>query len=264
MCLLLVAYDYHPRYRLVLAANRDEISTALLPPAAFWKDCTQVLAGRDLARMGTWLGITRCGRFAALTNYRDASPVIPGARSRGELVSGYLCGTQPPRAYLEAIRAAASLYPGFNLLAGSTDSLWYYSNVSGRMQKIMPGLYGLSNHFLNTPWPKVVRSRERMAACLARDERPEPEALFAFLGDEAHAADDELPDTGVGLEWERILSAPFIRSPGYGTRSSTVLLFDRGGRVSFTERTFSGRKDGWSEVSFEFDLAESKSWEGRK
>jgi uncharacterized protein with NRDE domain len=124
------------------------------------------------------------------------------------------------------------------------------------MQEIMPGLYGLSNHFLNTPWPKVVKSRERMAACLARDERPEPAALFAFLRDESHAADDELPDTGVGLEWERILSAPFIRSPGYGTRSSTVLLLDREGRVSFTERTFFCERDGWSEVAYELDLAE--------
>lgn len=264
MCLLLFAYDSHPRYRLVLAANRDEYFDRPAAPAAFWPDCPQVLAGRDLARMGTWLGITRSGRFAALTNFRGASPVISEARSRGELVSGYLCGAQPPRAYLEAVRGATSFYPGFNLLAGNTDSLWYYSNVSGQIQEITPGLYGLSNHLLNTPWPKVVRCREQMAACLARDESLEPETLFAFLGDESYAADDELPDTGVGLEWERILSAPFICSPNYGTRSSTVLLLDRWGGVSFTERTFSRERDGWSETAFQFELAKSYVWEGQK
>ncbi|MBT9171993.1 MAG: hypothetical protein DDT21_00369 [Syntrophomonadaceae bacterium] len=261
MCLLLFAYDHHPCYRLVLAANRDEYFDRPAAPAAFWPDCPQLLAGRDLSRMGTWLGITRGGRFAALTNYRDASREVPAARSRGELVSEYLCGAQHPRGYLEAVSGRAALYPGFSLLAGSRDGLWYYSSAGGQLQEIGPGLYGLSNHLLNTPWPKVVRCRERMAACLVRTGKLVPEALFSFLSDEAYAADAELPDTGVGLEWERILSAPFIRSPGYGTRSSTVLLIDRQGRVFFCERTFRQGEDRWSEVVYEFELAASNSGE---
>jgi uncharacterized protein with NRDE domain len=255
VCLLLFAYEHHPRYRLVLAANRDEYFDRPAAPAAFWPDCPQVLAGRDLSRMGTWLGVTRGGRFAALTNYRDASREVPAARSRGELVSEYLCGARHPRVYLETAGGRAALYPGFNLLAGDMDGLWYYSNAGGQLQEIGPGLYGLSNHLLNTPWPKVVRSRERMAACLARTESLVPEALFSFLGDESYAADAELPDTGVGLEWERILSAPFIRSAGYGTRSSTVLLIDRRSWVLFCERTFQPGEDRWSEVVYEFELA---------
>jgi uncharacterized protein with NRDE domain len=203
--------------------------------------------------MGTWLGITRTGRFAALTNYRDPSVAVAGTKSRGELVRHFLCGREHPCTYLQGVHARGAHYPGFNLLAGDAGSLWYYSNVSRELLAIKPGVYGLSNHLLDTPWPKVQKCRAGFLACLSGKE-VEPKQLFALLADESRAPDEYLPDTGVGLEWERILSAAFVRSPGYGTRSSTVLLMDRQDRVLFQERTFYPGERGWREVSFEFQL----------
>lgn len=254
MCLLLFAYQCHPRYRLVLASNRDEFYDRPTAAAHFWSDCPEILAGRDLTRLGAWLGVTRTGRFAALTNYRVPASAMPEVRSRGELVSAYLHSRQHPRAYLQTLEGQGSLYPSFNLLAGDLASLWYYSNVRNRLEKIPPGLYGLSNHFLNTPWPKVEKCRQQLAAYLSAAATVEPEPIFKFLANESRAPDADLPDTGVGPEWESLLSAPFVRSPSYGTRASAVLLIDRQSRVLFKERTFHPEKDGWKEVAYEFDL----------
>jgi len=236
MCLIVFAYRAHPDWRLVVAANRDEFYRRPTAPAGFWPDCPAVLAGRDLEHMGTWLGVTGAGRFAALTNYRDPAANRPDAKSRGELVKNYLCGSLPPAAYLEEIRRAAGDYNGFNLIVGDAAGLYYYSNLSGEATAVPPGVHGLSNHLLDTPWPKVVKAKTGLAACLADPEGVRPAALFALLGDRTPAPDAELPDTGVGEAWERLLSPVYIVSPDYGTRSSTVVLMKNTGGIYFEER----------------------------
>lgn len=237
MCLIVFAYDCHPDYRLILAANRDEFYRRPTAAAGFWADCPGVLAGRDLEAMGTWLGITESGRFAALTNYRDPAAHKADARSRGELVQAYLCGRLSPGEYLAGVREGGCLYNGFNLLVGDAGSLLYYSNRSGAIETVTAGIHGLSNRLLDTPWPKVERAKAHLAECVAASGAA-PEPLFTLLADRSAATDNELPDTGVGLAWERLLSPVFIASPDYGSRSSTVLAIDRHGRVDFYERNW--------------------------
>ncbi|GLB61483.1 NRDE family protein [Cytobacillus sp. NCCP-133] len=224
MCLILFAYKQHPKYKLVVAANRDEFYGRPTAPAHFWEDQPNLLAGRDLSKMGTWMGITKDGRFAALTNYRDPEDGTQGKRSRGELVADFLKGTAPPAEYLKKTAANRQQYPGFNLLAGNPDKLYYYSNVENRMEKLKPGIYGVSNHVLNTEWPKVKRGKEGLAKLIENPEENFTEKLFLLLQNADPAPDENLPKTGVSLEWERILSPLFIKSEGYGTRSSTVML----------------------------------------
>lgn len=237
MCLITVAYRYHPRYKMVIAANRDEFYDRPTSSARFWQDCPDALCGRDLVAGGTWLGVTRSGRFGALTNYRDPSLLSDSRRSRGHVVSDFLCGNLPPSAYTASLTKAGAKFNGFNLLAGDTESLWYYSNITGVVQQLTPGIYGLSNHLLDTPWPKVERCKEKVARCL-RADLIDTEELLLVLSDSVPAFDSELPCTGVGLEWERILSSIFIASEIYGTRSSTVITVDLAGTVCFTERTY--------------------------
>lgn len=237
MCTLLLALRAHPSYRLVLAANRDEYYERPTAPAQFWDDAPQIFAGRDLVHGGSWLGVTSTGRIAALTNYRDPSDLHRHGPSRGKLVSGFLEGTATPAEYLSRLRESAVEYGGFNLLVGDSGTLLCHSNKSGETVALEPGIHGLSNHLLDTPWPKVCRGRDGLARMLAREPLA-PEDLFDLLADETHPPDQELPDTGVGLELERLLSPIFIRSPQYGTRCSTVLLVDHAGKVTFIERSF--------------------------
>jgi len=252
MCLILFAYRAHPEYRLVLAANRDEFHDRPSAPAGFWSDAPNVLAGRDLRSGGSWLGITRTGRFAAVTNYRDPRELLAprsDAPSRGELVSSFLRGSDSPVAYLAALAGRAGAYHGFNLLVGDRESLYWFSNRAGAApRRLQPGIYGLSNHLLDTPWPKVVRGREALRDALAAAAPLDEEPLFRLLADRAAAADQELPDTGVGIERERLLSAPFIASAEYGTRASTVLLVRSDGGAHLVERTFTPGSARWSEV----------------
>lgn len=251
MCLILFAYNHHPGYPLVLAANRDEYYERPTAQTAFWDDYPDVLAGRDLVAGGTWLGLTRTGRFAALTNYRDPALTVKNPRSRGYLISDYLCGDLSPGDYMTMLSKQDAQFRGFNLLAGDRFSLWYYCNITGYPQRLSPGLYGLSNRFLDTPWPKVTRGKEKMAHCL-QAETFDAENLFTLLGDDRPAHDSELPCTGVGLEWERILSPVFIRSATYGTRSSTALTIDHTGTVRFTERTYSPNGGHHQDLAHEF------------
>jgi uncharacterized protein with NRDE domain len=252
MCLILIAYRVHPRYPLVLAANRDEFYQRPTAGAAFWPDAPYLLAGRDLVHDGTWLGITRSGRLAALTNYRDPHAVIRNAPSRGGLVSGFLQSGISSEGYLERLRADAPAYNGYNLLFGDQDALYCYSNKNGEAVKLAPGISGLSNHLLDTPWPKVVRGKESLAEVLRNDEFSREE-LFTILADRSQAVDEALPDTGVGLARERMLSSVFVTSERYGTRSSTVLLVDANGKVSFTERSFNGGEGAEVEIDFEIE-----------
>lgn len=234
MCLILVAWHAHPEYPLVVAANRDEFFRRPTAPAAFWPDHSQVLAGRDREAGGTWMGITRTGRFAALTNFRDPASHKPTAPSRGRLVADFLTGTQTIDGYLDGLDGAA--FNGFNLLLGDGEKLVAYSNVSNERHVLAPGLYGLSNALLDTPWPKVGAGKTALEAAIGT--LPGETALWKLLRDDTTHPDHALPATGVPLEWERLLSAAFVLSPDYGTRSSTVLTISTGGVVSFDEQTW--------------------------
>jgi len=253
MCLILFSYKQHPVYPLVLLANRDEFYDRPTAPAAFRDDRPDVLAGRDLREGGTWLGITRRGRLAAVTNYRDPASVKLQAPSRGWLVRDYLCGHDDAEVYLKQLAGQADRYNGFSLVLGDPFHLFYFSHRNG-MIELSPGLYGLSNRLLNTPWPKVEKGKAQLKALLLQTDTPHPEDLLAILKDQSRPEDHRLPDTGVGLEWERILAPVFIASPVYGTRSSSLLLVDRHRHVTFMERTFNGGAEPWVTVKFQFDV----------
>jgi len=255
VCLILTAVDRHPRYSLVLGANRDEFLDRETAQARFWEDYPQVLAGRDLRGGGTWMGVTLEGRVCALTNYRDPSSRKEGAPSRGRLVSRFLTGEEPPAAFLDAVAREGPRYNGFNIIAGLGPEIYWYSNRSGEgALRIPPGVHGISNRLLNTPWPKVVRGVRGVERLLDVEDDPSPESLFSILEDRTLPPDRDLPETGVGLDWERVLSPLHIESPTYGTRSSTLLLVERGGRVTFVERTYDRPLPAEPTVSFSFVL----------
>ena len=233
MCLIVVGWRVHPDYPLVVAANRDEFYQRPTAFADFWPDAPDVLGGRDLEAGGTWLGITRAGRFAAVTNVREPG-AAPGRHSRGQLTRAFLTGTHSAADYLDGIDMAG--YSGFNLLVSDGDSLRYASNRGAAPTELAPGIYGLSNHLLDSPWPKLVSARQRAAGAIAA--LPDHAALFSILADDEIVRDDELPATGVPLEWERLLSAIFVRSAGYGTRASTVVTVGSTGDIDFAERSF--------------------------
>ncbi len=238
MCLILVAWQAHPDYPLVVAANRDEFYARRTASADFWPDQPQILAGRDLEAGGTWLGISRNARFAALTNYRDPASHKPQAPSRGKLVADFLAGKNSIDAYLDTLQADE--YNGFNLLLGDGKQLVAFSNISMQRHLLSPGVYGLSNALLDTPWPKVGAGKTALENALTA--LPDETALFHLLRDATLHPDAALPVTGVSLKWERLLSAAFIRSPDYGTRCSTVIKVGAGGNgqhyASLDEQTW--------------------------
>jgi uncharacterized protein with NRDE domain len=238
MCLILFSYNQHPDYFLILAANRDEFFNRPAKPLEFWEDAPSLLAGKDLVGGGTWLGITRSLRFAAITNFRNPYDVKDEAPTRGNLVRDFLYGKQSPEQYLKEIQSVGLTYNGFNLLVGERDQLWYYSNHSDAILKVPTGFHGLSNHLLNTPWPKVTKGKSKLKTIFYQPEI-DVEAVFQALGDSSNPPADQLPDTGIGLEWERILAPLFIHSDIYGTRCSSFLAIKRTGEVMFIERTFS-------------------------
>ncbi|HOD35103.1 MAG TPA: NRDE family protein [Syntrophales bacterium] len=256
MCLIFVAYKYRAPYDLVIAANRDEFYERPSAPAEFWKENPSVLGGKDLIAGGTWLGITRTGRFAAITNYRDPGSHRHDAPSRGHLVSNFLTGSETPGEYVRNIASRADEYNGFSLFAGDRSSMYYVSNRGGGPRGLSPGLYGLSNHLLDTPWPKVERGKKSLEALFADPETVREDALFGILADRSSPPDELLPRTGVSLEWERILAPPFIVSPVYGTRSSTVILSRGDGKVAFVEKVFNSNPNPQKIRRFEFMLNE--------
>ncbi|HEX8251447.1 MAG TPA: NRDE family protein [Pyrinomonadaceae bacterium] len=254
MCSIFLAYQAHPKYRLILAANRDEFYERPTAAAHFWRDAPEILAGRDLVYRGTWLGVTKNGRFSAVTNYRD--PAAPtGNLSRGNLVGDFLRSAETPKNYLRKIKGNARNYSGFNLLVGEFDSeIGYFSNRGAGGVKILDaGVYGLSNHLLDTPWQKVERGKNALAGLIEKVDFS-VESLFEILVDATPAADADLPDTGIGLERERLLSSIFIETPVYGTRSSTVLLIETSGKVSFSERTYQPTRNVGAEENFVFGI----------
>jgi len=233
MCLIVMAYKVDKAYPLILAANRDEVMDRPAQPAHFWEDDPGLLAGRDLQAGGTWMGIARNGRFAAITNHRDLHrPRKAAPPSRGLIVKAALDG--------KLDLASTSAYEGFNLLYGTVEALRYHNNVQPADTALKPGIHGLSNAFLNSPWPKVERAKAGLKALLQEPRNTLASGLFTLLGNEERAADPLLPRTGLSLEMERAVSPIFIHAPGYGTRCSTVLLVDGTGRVFFEERTVGG------------------------
>jgi uncharacterized protein with NRDE domain len=238
MCLIVFAWQLIPDVPLIAAGNRDEFFDRPSAQAAWWDEYPQMYAGRDLRGGGTWIGVTRDGRFAAITNVRAPTEKRPDAPTRGALVTNYLISHVSPQAYVEEISSRAPLYNGFNLLIGDRSTLIWYSNMAHDDDRngkpLAPGIYGLSNSMLDTPWPKVVRSKAQFASLLCQGA-PE-EAYFEMLTDNTRASDCRLPKTGVSLEWERLLSAICIQSPEYGTRASTVVRIDANESVVLHER----------------------------
>lgn len=270
MCLIVFAWQVHGDYPLIVAANRDEFFERPTAACDYWPEAPAVLAGRDLEAGGSWLGIARDGRFAALTNFREGGKQQPKAPSRGPLVADYLTQSTDAEAYLASVAQRAPVFNGFNLLVGDGQRLGYLCNreesepreeCEGRgdgstvgPRWLPPGIYGLSNHRLDTPWPKLVSAKAAFTCAL--EGEPDRAALFALLADREIVADPFLPATGVPQDWERILSAVFVASKDYGTRCSTVLLRHRDGEVRLTERRFG--RDGVSlgEREFVFQSAE--------
>lgn len=246
MCLIVFAWrPGHPQ-PLVLAANRDEFYDRASLPLAEWEESPGLYAGRDLLAGGTWLGVTADGRFAAVTNIRD--PRQPrGARSRGELPVDFLRGELDAEAFLTELARRTEDYSGFNLLLGDRRNLYFFNSEQAEIRRLMPGLYGLSNADLDTPWPKVLRSTAALASTL---DDPQPDKLLALLGDRQQPPRVLLPDTGVGIDWEMLLATVFIVGPGYGTRASSALLLDAAGGVRLVERRF----DSLGEIEGETDL----------
>jgi uncharacterized protein with NRDE domain len=274
MCLAVIALDAHPRYRIVIAANRDEFHARPAAPAHWWT--SGMLAGQDLIGGGAWFGVSRSGRWALVTNFREGIPRDPGAPSRGELVTGALLDSSPPLLCAAAIARDGTRYHGFNLLVGEITNLPHSSSQGGRDTRepspddrstaayvsnrasgaiaLSAGIHGLSNHLLETPWPKLVRSKARLADALDGEEL-DSAAVFALLADREPADDAILPMTGVSRERERMLSSAFIVSPDYGTRCSTVFTLAQDGSAHFVERSFDAAGDMTGETAHAFTVA---------
>ncbi|CEG22145.1 hypothetical protein BN1080_01066 [Planococcus massiliensis] len=254
MCLINFSFQDHPRYKLVIAANRDEFYKRPTEKAHYWNDAPNLLAGRDLLQMGTWLGVTKTGRIAALTNFRDPSMPETGKLSRGAIVRNFLSTNASPEVFLGSL--IAEDYTGFNLIAGTADELFYYSNIDNRLSSIDQGVHGLSNHFLNTPWPKVVKGKKHLERYLSAHLELDLDQLFELLADAEQADETALPNTGVGLEFEKILSPMFIKTADYGTRSSTIVAVDMDNHLTFAERVYqNGHLKG--EQVFNFKISHS-------
>jgi uncharacterized protein with NRDE domain len=250
MCLLVFALRAHPRLPLIVAGNRDEFHARPTQAAHWWPDKPDIVGGRDLQAGGTWLAVTRNGRFAAVTNHRDAHRESAGLRSRGHLITGFLDSTGAAADYVESIDGSA--YAGFNLLVSDGRSAAYLSNRGGGLRELQPGIYGLSNATLDEPWTKVTRTRSGLAELIERDNVNES-SLMRLLGDREKASADEVETNGLSFAMAHALTAPFIVHPEYGTRCSTVMTIDDAGKVRFLERRFQpdGRQSGESKYTFE-------------
>lgn len=239
MCVIYLAFHAHPRFRLVVAANRDEFHDRPTAPLDAWEDEPGLIAGRDLRSGGTWMGVHAAGRFAALTNFREPLVPVPDAPSRGALVASYLADGGDPMQWLDALAPRAAVFAGFSLFVGDFESMGHYSNRGSGLTRLDPGIYAISNGLIGDAWPKVVRGRERFTKALASDGDGDlVPSLLEILADASAARDGELPRTGVGLERERMLSPIFIRGEEYGTRSSSVILAGTDGDGLFVERSF--------------------------
>lgn len=258
MCLIVLAWRTRPGFPLVVAANRDEFHERPAAALAKWPAPGQILAGRDLRANGTWLGLDAARRFGVVTNYRELQRPRADAPSRGELIPQYLRAGAGPQEFLAALAGTAGRYSGFNLLLADASALWYGSNrASPFARALAPGVHGLSNESLDTPWPKLQRVRAGFEDWLRAAPRAEPERLFALLADRTRVSDPaQLPHTGLSREWEQVLSAPFVLDPDYGTRCSTVLMLEESGACYLAERRFGAQGNPLGETEFQLNAGE--------
>lgn len=247
MCLVNFNFQNHPKYKLIVVANRDEFYDRPTKPAHYWDDQPNILAGRDLLQMGTWLGVSKEGKFAAITNCRDPSLPETGRFSRGEIIRNFLTTKIEPESFINELKNNRESFGGYNVILGDGDFLFHYNNILDESNFVKPGTHSLSNHSLNSPWPKVLKGRSRLDDYVQSDIKDvNIDELFNIVSDRSKAEDNSLPNTGVGIELERLLSPMFIKMSNYGTRSSTVLLIDKENNITFVERTF-------REGEFQFD-----------
>ena len=249
MCLILIAHQMTEQRPLLVLANRDEFYNRPTAAAQRWEECPELVAGRDLVSGGSWFG-ARGSRWASVTNIREGGQNQGHHhKSRGWLVRDYLLNNLSPADFLTTIEATIDDFAAFNLLLGDGSELWHFSNRENTAKALAPGIYGLSNHLLDTPWPKVVRAKKSFKRLIG-NPNVNYEDAFSLLADTNRTADSELPETGVPLEWERALSAIFISMPEYGTRCSTFLMTKADGRRQFIERRFDGAPHKWEESRF--------------
>ncbi len=247
MCLVVIGWQQHREYPLILAGNRDEFHARPTQEAHWWPDRPDIVAGRDLQAAGTWLALCRNGRFATVTNFRDAEPPSPKLRSRGHLVSEFLMSSENPLDYLNRIDGAA--YGGFNLMVGAGEALAWLSNRGGPPKILGPGIYGLSNALLDSPWHKVLRSKAALQQLIDED-RVNASALMRLLSDKDKAPASQINDDHLSFAAAHAVSAPFIVLPDYGTRSSSVLLGEASGAWLFRERTFDATGAATGDATF--------------
>lgn len=258
MCLIVFSWQPETETPLILVANRDEFYSRPTETVHFWKDKPHILGGRDLEAGGSWLALSRNGRFAAVTNYRQL-PFQPGQKSRGELVTDFLDSELSPKEFLSVVHQNASLYTGFNLLVGDSSGLYYYSNRMHTVVSLEPGVYGLSNHLLNTPWPKLERVKEGLSQKLTSQNNAPTDDLIRLMQNADPAPEHSLPDSGIGLDKEKLLSSCFIASPDYGTRNTSVLVFHKDGKLQWTEQLYEA--GGIIGQRFQFSLTTSLKWQ---
>jgi uncharacterized protein with NRDE domain len=252
MCLCLFAINEHDEFPFILIANRDEYRKRPAAKAAFWDDNSDILAGRDLEGMGTWLGTNKSGKIAFLTNYRHPDFFNRKGPTRGKLVSNFLTSDIDAESYLNGIEKPEA-YNGFNLVVGTAEKLFFYSNVENKIKPIDSGVHGLSNAFLNTSWPKVDDGKTKLKTAIESNSL-DSHNLFSILHDSSFATEEELPETGIGKEFEKVLSAKFINTPDYGTVCSTVIKIDSNGTTFFEEKTFDKEGQEIEKVEYQYGI----------
>lgn len=252
MCLITFAWKHHPNYQLILVANRDEFYERPTAPLGYWHDFPEVVGGRDLKEGGTWMGMHRSGRLTAITNHRDLANIKENAPSRGNLTRDFLTGQASSPSFFERVKDELDLFNGFNLLTLENSELHYFNNVEKQLLKIKPGIYGLSNAFLGTPWPKVEKAKQYFEVSLKKP-KPDITEMMEWMADAEPAADELLPSTGVSREWEKQLSSMCIKTESYGTCCTTVITIDNDNRVEYSEKTYprGERRPGIVSISFE-------------
>lgn len=251
MCLIVFSYKTHPKYKFILAANRDEFYDRPTTTVDWWED-HDLLAGRDLKAKGTWMGVDKKGRFAAVTNFRDIKNIKEDVRSRGDLPVNFLIGNQSSEEYSNVVFYEGSQYNGFNLLT-MDDEMAHISNYDKQVNILSPGVYGLSNALLDTPWPKVKKSKELFQSKIKEDFQIEE--LIQLMQDDKVASDEDLPPTGLSLEMERAVSAMCIKTSNYGTCCSTAITIDFDGNVNYMEKSYpvGDRKDETKSFFFKIE-----------
>lgn len=254
MCLAILSYKRDSEIPIILIGNRDEYHSRPTANCHYWEDYPNILGGRDLKSGGSWLAINTNGLFAAVTNYRDPQLKAPSAPlSRGKIVMDFVL-SKDPEGFLYSLKENCSKYPGFNLIAGWGTNLYYFSNISKDLTPLHDGVYGLSNHLLDSPWPKVVKVKQKLRDLIdTKGNAFEAADSFEFMTNSSRFPDADLPDTGVGIELERFLSPIFIVGERYGTRCTSVLKIAKTGNVDFYEQNYtpSGMKSEYSHYSFQ-------------